>query len=304
MKNKILLSIIVVLSFILIAVISIKEKTNHFSFLEESQITIKNKDNTLETLNLNDYLIGVLAAEIPASFHEEALKAQAVASRTYAFYKIEHNKSQDYDILTDVTNQVYITIEEMQKKWGSDYNKYYAKIKKAIMDTENEIITFNDEPIEAFYFAMSNGKTEEAENVFAESLPYIKSTSSSWDNASLKNFEVTTEISKTDFCQKLSLSFCDVINITNIKRSNTNRINSLVINNKTFKGTYLRTLLNLRSTDITFEIKDDTIYLTTKGYGHGVGMSQYGANGMASEGYTYEEILKYYYNNVEIKKMV
>ena len=299
MNNKILLSIIVVLSFILMAVISIKEKTNHFYLSKEPQITIKNEDNTLETLNLNDYLIGVLAAEIPASFHEEALKAQAVASRTYAIYKIEHTKNQDYNILTDITNQAYINNDAMHEKWGSDYSKYYEKIKQAVLTTENQIITFNNETIEAFYFAMSNGYTEDAQNVFSESLPYIQSTESSWDNSSLNNFEVTITLTKQEFCQKLSLANCDVINITDI-----NRIDSLVINNKPFKGTKLRTLLNLRSTDISFEIEDDVIYLTTKGYGHGVGMSQYGANGMAKAGYNYQEILKYYYHNVEINKMV
>ncbi len=304
MNNKILLSIIVVLSFILMVVISIKEQTNHFSFPEESKITIKNEDDTIETLNLNDYLIGVLAAEIPASFHEEALKAQAVASRTYAIYKIEHTKNQEYNILTDITNQVYINDDAMHDKWGTNYSKYYEKIKQAVLATENEIITFNNEPIEAFYFAMSNGYTEESENVFSENLPYIQSTESSWDNSSLNNFEVTSTITKSEFCQKLSLPNCEVINITDIKRNNTHRIDSLVINNKSFKGTYLRTLLNLRSTDISFEIKDDVIYLTTKGYGHGVGMSQYGANGMATSGYNYQEILKYYYHNVEINKMV
>ena len=117
-------------------------------------------------------------------------------------------------------------------------------------------------------------------------------------------FNRTSTITKSEFCQKLSLPNCEVINITDIKRNNTHRIDSLVINNKSFKGTYLRTLLNLRSTDISFEIKDDVIYLTTKGYGHGVGMSQYGANGMATSGYNYQEILKYYYHNVEINKMV
>ncbi len=304
MKNKILLCIIVVLSFTLMAVISSKSETSHSFFTEENQITIKNEDNSLETLNLDTYLIGVLAAEMPASFHEEALKAQAVASRTYALYKIKQNQNQSYDILTSVTNQAYITTDEMQKKWGSDYPYYYQKIVQAVQDTKDEIITYNNEIIEAFYFAMSNGQTEDAKTVFQEDLPYIKSTTSTWDNSTLNNFSVTVTFSLNDFCQKLNLTTCEPLNISNISKSDTNHINSVVINNQEFQGTELRTLLNLRSTDITFNLTNDKINITTKGYGHGVGMSQYGANGMAKEGYTYQEILKYYYNDVEINKIV
>ena len=123
-----------------------------------------------------------------------------------------------------------------------------------------------------------------------------------WDNESLNNYEYKKSISKSDFCNLLNIP-CDTLEINNEQRSNTNRVNEITINNTTFKGTEVRTKLSLRSTDFKIEIKESEIEITTKGFGHGVGMSQYGANGMAKDGYQYEEILKHYYQNTEIKKI-
>lgn len=303
MKNKVLIGVVVVLSIIALAVISSKE-TNHSFFDKEDTIKIKTKEEKIEELKIEDYLIGVLAAEMPASFEEEALKAQAVASRSYAMYKILHNESEDYDILTDVTNQSYITKEEMQEKWKNNYSFYLNKITDAVQDTEKEVMYYNNEIIEAFYFAMSNGSTEDAKTVFQTDLPYIKATSSSWDNESLNNFEVTTTFTKEKFCELLKLEECKIIKIDNINYSASHRINNLLINNKEFQGTEVRSLLNLRSTDFEIDVDNNEIYITTKGYGHGVGMSQYGANGMAKDGYNYKEILNHYYNDITINKMV
>ena len=149
---------------------------------------------------------------------------------------------------------------------------------------------------------MSNGYTENCELVFSQDLPYLNSVSSEWDNESLTNYSFTKTISKQDFCSSLEIS-CDNIEIKDIVRSDSNRILSITINEKTLKGTEVRTKLGLRSTDFTIEITNDTVNITTKGYGHGVGMSQYGANGMAKAGYTYEQILKHYYQNTEISKL-
>lgn len=304
MKNKILICIVVVLSIITVAVVSKNKETNHSFFDKDDTIKIKTKEERIEELKIEDYLIGVLAAEMPASFEIEALKAQAVASRSYAMYKILHNESEDYDILTNVTNQSYINKEEMQEKWKNNYTTYLNKITNAVRDTEKEVMYYNNEIIESFYFAMSNGATEDAKAVFQTDLPYIKATTSSWDNETLNNFAVTTNIDKDQFCKSLKLEECNAITIDNINYSASHRINSLEINNKKFKGTEVRSLLNLRSTDFDIDIGESKIIITTKGYGHGVGMSQYGANGMAKEGYNYKEILSHYYNNITINKMV
>lgn len=298
MQNRILLIIVVILSGVLV-IVSSSTNTTFFNTIASESINVKDtKNNSVETKELEEYIIGVVAAEMPASFDMEALKAQAVASRTYAMYK-KSTSSSDYDIVTDVSNQGYIDTSEMKDKWQGDFDKYYNKIKEAVNSTKGEIMMYNDEIVEAYYFAMSNGYTEDVSLVFSESLDYLQSVESSYDNNTLKNFEVTTTLSKTEICNKLNIS-CNKFVINNIERSNTNRVNNITINGTTFKGTIFRSKLGLRSTDFDININGSNVSITTRGYGHGVGMSQYGANGMANAGKTYEEILKYYYKNVKI----
>ncbi len=296
MQNKYLIIIIVVLSIIAIVSSPNKEETAYFND-DLVNVTVKDVDSNEETnLDLEEYVIGVVAGEMPASFEIEALKAQAIAARSYALSKIE-TSTESYDLVTDITNQVYITTEDMQEKWGEDYDFYYDKIKNAVSATKNLVMEYEGDVISAYYFAMSNGATEDVSLVFGEARDYLKSVDSSWDE-SVKNFSVTTTFTKEEFCSKLSID-CSNITIGAIDRSSTNRVNTIVINDKEFKGTTLRTLLGLRSTDFTIDIADD-IKITTKGYGHGVGMSQYGANEMAKNGASYEEILNHYYKDIDI----
>ena len=306
MRNKILLGIVVLL--VPFVVISFKNNKANF-YLEKNNeeekiiyVNVKNTaTNEITKMNLEEYIIGVVAAEMPASFHEEALKAQAVAARSYALYKI--NKSnKEYDLVTDVANQGYINKEEMKSKWNNEYDKYYKKVSKAVRDTKNEVILYDKKIIEAFYFSMSNGYTEEAGLVFSEYEPYLKSVESSWDNESIRGFYEEIIFSKDDFCQKLGL-ICEEIVINDLERSSSNRVNKITINNMEFIGTDLRKRLNLRSTDFNITVSLNEVIVTTYGYGHGVGMSQYGANGMAKDGYNYKEILKHYYTGVEISKI-
>lgn len=298
MKNRNLVIAVIILT--IIAILSSFDKKETVFLNEEKKVTIKNNETTEEKeLELEEYIIGVVAGEMPASFEVEALKAQAIAARSYAMNKVNSSK-ETYDLVTDVSNQVYITQDEMKEKWQSKYDYYYKKIKDAVLETKGLVMKYNDEIISAYYFAMSNGSTEDVSLVFGESKDYLQSVDSSWDE-NVKNFTVETNITKEEFCKKLDIS-CDDIIIKDIKRSETNRVNEITINNKTFKGTEVRSILNLRSTDFNIEI-NESIKITTKGYGHGVGMSQYGANEMAKKGSTYEEILKHYYNNIEISKI-
>lgn len=298
MKNKYLVLIIVVLSIFAVLSSPDKVETASFNDAEENiMVTIKDTDNMAEkNIELEEYIVGVVAGEMPASFEVEALKAQAVAARSYALAKIKSSKTS-YDLVTDITNQVYITEEEMREKWKEDFTFYYNKIKDAVAATKNLVLEYDDEIISAYYFAMSNGATEDVSLVFGESRDYLVSVDSSWDQ-DVKNFLVTTAFSREEFCRKLSLD-CSNLTINNIERSQTNRVNTITINNQEFKGTTFRTLLGLRSTDFTIDI-NDTIDITTKGYGHGVGMSQYGANEMAKDGANYQEILFHYYKDVDI----
>lgn len=300
MKNKILLLIVVVLS--VIAISGSKKETTYFNnakkeeVKEEIKLALKDTSTgEIKNIELEDYIVGVVAGEMPASFNEEALKAQAIASRTYAMYKMK-NSNGTYDLVTDKTNQVYITEDKMKSLWQENFDYYFEKIKKAVYDTKDLIMTYNGDIILSLYFARSNGKTEDAIAVFGSNQEYLKSVESPEENLTS---EVT--ISKDKFCNKLNIS-CDAINISNVLKSSSGRINSLNINGKTFKGTEIRTLFDLKSTDFDITI-DSEIKFITKGYGHGVGMSQYGANKLAQNGKNYEEILKHYYQNINIEKI-
>jgi stage II sporulation protein D len=282
----------------MVVYIGIDGSTSTTFFSSPNIIRVKdNTKNTIDNINLEDYIIGVVASEMPASFNEEALKAQAVAARTYAMYKID-NSNKNYDVVTDVSNQGYIDLDGMKSKWGKDFDKYYNKIKMVVKETEGKVMYYDNKVIIAYYFAMSNGYTEDVKNVFNEDREYLQSVESSYDSK-LKNFISNKVISKKDICNKLNIK-CDKLIINNIKRSDTGRVNTIIINGITYKGTEIRKKLNLRSTDFSIKEEDNNIVFITKGYGHGVGMSQYGANGMALSGYSYEDILKYYYKNIEI----
>lgn len=256
---------------------------------DNEEITIT-KDNVEENLLLEEYVIGVVACEMPALFEEEALKAQAIASRTYAVYK----SSNDLTLLTTTSDQCYISEEEMKEKWGNSFNTYYKKIKEMVEKTKGLVMTKEGELFKSFYFAISNGYTEESQYVFKEE--NLVSVDSSWDKE-VKNYEVTTEFTKNELVKKLG-------NFNNIKvgsRNKTNHVEYVNVDNKQYTGIEFRKLLGLRSTDFKIEKGGNTYNITTYGYGHGVGMSQYGANELAKKGYDYEYILNYYYSGVEFK---
>lgn len=257
---------------------------------KEINVELKINDEVLN-IALEDYIIGVVAAEMPASFELEALKAQAVASRTYALYKLYNNLS-----LT-LNDQAYINKEKMKEKWGEDYDLYYSKINQAIDDTKGEYMLKNNKIFKAYYFAMSNGYTEDSVLVFGENL--LNSVKSPWDNETLNKFEVETQYSSDELMKMLNLN--EITNLEIVSRDSTNHVEKVKVNNNIISGIEFRQLLSLRSTDFEIQKLDDSYLITTKGYGHGVGMSQYGANGMAKENKNYKEILEYFYQEIEIK---
>lgn len=258
-------------------------------------VSLMYDDNKID-MDLEDYVIGVVSCEVPVSFEEEALKAMSVAARTFALYKIETNKN--YVLKTNTSDQCYNSIDDMKKKWKTNYDKNYNKIKNAVESTKGEYMTYKDKVIIAFYFSISNGYTENCENVFSQKLDYLVSVDSSWDKE-YKYKESTKTIDIKTFLSKLSISEQTINNIK-IDRSTTGRINYITINSKKFKGPKFRQLLGLKSTDIEITNDSKNVYIKTKGYGHGVGMSQLGSNVMAKKGYKYEDILKYYYTGIKI----
>lgn len=263
-----------------------------------TQVLISNQKDKSNPyyIDLEEYVIGVVAGEMPASFNMEALKAQAVASRTFAMYKMEN--VPNYVLSTTINDQVYLTEEQMKSKWGSDYEYYYNRVKEAVMETAGEVLTYQDSIIISYYFAISNGYTDDASVVFNENRDYLESVESSWDK-NYQSYSSTRVISKDTFCTKLGVS-CDTINISNIVRADNHYVREITINGKTFTGLEVFNKLSLKSTDFEIQVNGDNITILTYGFGHGVGMSQYGAQGMAKEGYTYQDILTYYYKNTEI----
>lgn len=261
----------------------------------EITVTVYRSNGKIINLELEEYVLGVVGAEMPASFNIEALKAQAILARTYALKSIKNGKK-----LTDtVSTQAYKDNSELQKLWKNDYTKYYEKIKKAVNETKGKVILYNNEYIDAVYHSTSNGKTENSKNVWKNSLPYLVSVDSSWDK-NVKSYKKETIFEINEFCNILKLDVEEPITYE-IIHNETGRVRQITINNKTFSGTEFRNLLKLRSTDFEIEINDEKVKVTTYGYGHGVGMSQYGANEMAKQGYSYIQILKHYYTGVVIK---
>lgn len=287
--NKIFGVIILILTPL--TLISFKKKETNFYIEEKEEPEVKiSYNNEQLNMNLEEYVIGVIAAEMPASFEVEALKAQAIAARTFALKKLEEKNC----LLTDITDQVYIDETKMKEKWQDEYELYYNKIKEVVEATKGKVLKYQDKLINAYYYARSNGYTESSINVFNEKTEYLNSKESLFEPLDIRE----TKMEKQEFCNKLNID-CNEIRIDSIIKDESKRVSSLLINNKLFTGIEIRKLLNLRSTDFDIKIGDE-ISITTTGYGHGVGMSQYGANALAKNGYTYEEILKYYYENTEI----
>ena len=287
--NKKLLLILVVL--IPLTIISFNKKETNFIMAENNNINVVYNSEVIN-MPLEEYVIGVVAAEMPALFEVEALKAQAITARSYALATLKEKES----IEATINDQVYISKEEMKEKWKDNYLKYLNKITNAVEETSNLVIKHNDEIIKTYYFSKSNGYTANSETVFNIKKEYLDVIESIDKN---NYYEIT--MSKEQFCSNLKLN-CQKITITNELRDNSNRVKEITINNTIYKGTKLRKILNLRSTDFKIEV-NDIVKITTNGYGHGVGMSQYGANMLAKEGYNYMDILNYYYKNIEIEEI-
>ena len=265
-------------------------------------VRVLKSDNSIINVDLEEYLIGVLAGEMPLSFEEEALKAQAVAARTYALKQMEQNKEMSYDVTDNTSSQVYLSNDIHQNRWGDSYKEKYDKIKSIIDSTKGEYISYGDDIIYAFFFSTSNGYTEDNRNVFGMDLPYLRSVDSSFEEEETDIYRINT-LTKEEFYSKLGIDFNEELCITDINRSESNRVLSLSINGISFKGRDFQKKLSLRSNDFIIEEKNNEIVITTKGFGHGVGMSQYGANALAKKNKTYKDILKYYYTGTEIKKL-
>ena len=273
------------------------DKKDNIEVDDNIYVEIKRKNGKIEKIELEEYIIGVVSAEMPALFHEEALKAQAVIARTYALKSIKNGK-----ILTDnESTQSYKDNIELKNIWGSNFNNYYNKIKTCVLKTKGEYLTYKNEYIEAVYHSTSNGKTESSINVWNNYYPYLVSVESTYDYLN-PSFIMEKEFTYQELSEKLNIEVNDKTDFQILKVNDSNRVESIKVDNKIYSGINFRNLLGLRSTDFEIKKNDDNLKIITKGYGHGVGLSQYGANGMAKNGYSYSNILKHYYKGVSINK--
>ena len=304
--KKIFLSslIIVFIPFFIVMVFDIEKKEEiSLNYVSNKIIRVKRMENNdIEYLPLEEYIVGVLAGEMPIYFKDEALKAQAVAARSYALKRIEYNKNEDYDVVDSIMNQVYLDNDYLKVAWKDKYIDNINKLRKAVNETADEYLEYNGEVIDALFFSTSNGYTEDSSVVFNLNLPYLISVKSAWDEKTSSAFRSNIILDLSDFYNKLGLMYNDKLEINDVKRSQSNRVISLVINGVEFASRTLYNKLGLKSTDFYIEQDNKRVIINMIGYGHGVGMSQYGAEGMAEEGYSYVDILKYYYTGTEIKK--
>lgn len=289
---------------------------------DSSDVKIKvyiTEKKTIQEIPIENYVVGVVCGEMPAEFSSEALKAQAVAARTYGAAHMKQFNGNPYkdgngwDVTDTISCQVYMDKETRMAGWpSSTAEKLWNKVCKAVNDTKGEVITYDGKIIEdPYYFAVSSGKTENAEDIFASNVPYLKSVKSTGDNASSK-FNSKVILKNKDIIYKINSQYSNSIDtkkklndqIKIISRTDAGSVKSIKVGKTTITGPTFRALFSLNSSNFNIKFNSDKVEISCSGYGHDVGMSQWGANGMAKDGKNYTEILKHYYTGVNIEKMI
>ncbi len=325
MKKTILIIIFFIIGMFLIPIIftnkriltsSVPEKIEEINIIDYDYskyktIKLLHQDTKkVEEVNLDEYVACVVSAEMPVSYDMEALKAQAIVARTYTIYKITTSKKHsDADICDKSTCcQAWISKENRLKKWNKeDANSNWNKISQAVNDTIGKIVTYNGNPINAFFHSNSGGKTEVPLYVWGGTgYPYLQVVETAGEDA-YSQYSSEAKFTQKEFIKKVTekhkdfkIDFKekDCIQIT--QRDESDRVVTVKIGNLNLSGVETRTLLGLRSSNFEVEINDDEVLFKVIGYGHGVGMSQTGADAMAKQGSNYEEIIKHFYTGVEI----
>jgi len=265
-------------------------------------VTLRRQDGTLEIMNMDDYLVGVLLGEMPSTFHQEAKKAQGVVARTFARKaSVTGGKHGDGSVCANAACcQAYITVEDYLGRGGAQ--QAVEEAKKAVYETSGYVLTYEGQLIEATYFSCSGGSTEDAVAVWGTDFPYLRAVQSPGEEHAV-HFTDTVYFTKQEFLKKLGLNLSGSPEtwIGEATYTGGAGIDTLEIGGRTFRGTQLRSLLSLRSTSFTMIPDGEGITVVSKGFGHRVGMSQYGADAMGLSGSTYEEILAYYYQGTSLE---
>lgn len=257
-------------------------------------------------LSMAEYLPCVLAGEMPASFEPEALRAQAVAARTYIMYcmKGRSQRHPEADVCSDASCcEAYTGQDELRELWGERYEEYWSKMVAAVVETDGQYLSYEGSPIQAVFHSSSGGRTEEGGALWS-SIPYLVSVESPETAEDVPNFISSVEVTVEELTRTVQAVYPEAeftgepgqwIGEAELGRSG--RVESLTLGGVSISGAELRAMFALRSTAFTLEFSGESFVFTVTGYGHGVGMSQYGANVMAKQGYGYDEILRHYYPN-------
>ncbi len=265
----------------------------------------------VQEMDMGTYLLGVLRAEMPASFEEEALKAQAIAARTYTLYRIRGGGSAnhpDADACDDHTCcKAYLSAEQAAANWGSMAVYYEEKLARAVRETDGEVLLYDGVPILAVFFSSADGSTQGAGDVWLNDLPYLRKVESPEDEALVPNYYSTASFTAEEFKSLVLRAYpnADLSDdmstwVSDIVRNDSDYVASVTVGGVKMRGNDLRTLLSLRSPSFTVECKNNAFTFHVTGYGHGVGMSQYGANALAKEGYSAEEIVQHYFSDTTV----
>ena len=268
-------------------------------------------DGKLQQTDMETYLMGVVRAEMPAAFHQEALKAQAVAARTYILHKIAGGGSANHpqaDACDDITCcQAYKTQADAAADWGEHAAEYEEKIRRAVTETDGECVLYEGAPVLAVFHSSSVGTTQDAQSVWSASLPYLQSVETPEGEDTVPNYRSTAVFSAGELGERLREALPEAVLegspsnwFTNIQQQPAGMVTSLSVGGVEVGGNRLRTILDLRSACFTIAFDGDEVTFSVSGYGHGVGMSQYGSNVLAEGGMTYQEILKGYYTGTEV----
>lgn len=265
---------------------------------------------TTMTLPLEEYVVGVVAAEMPAEFRLEALKAQAIAARTFIVRRLAANDTSGVpsgtaDVTDTVSHQVFIPPDQVKAEWiRLGKVKEWEKLQQAVRESRDAVMTYQGKAITASFFSTSNGYTENAEDVWGNPVPYLQSVDSPWDKSLAPGYKQTITMKRSEIFQKLNVDSVPVTTQNGgswmevLSTTKGHRIKEMQIAGEMFSGPDVRKLLGLRSSQFSWKTIGDQVEITTYGYGHGVGMSQWGANGMAQEGHTATQILKHYYTGI------
>lgn len=276
---------------------------------EEISVYLCNEDEVC-TMNMEDYIIGVVSAEMPASFSDEALKAQAVAARTYAIRKVNNEPEQHKgaELCTDFAHcQAYIDKKQAKSNWGRDYSKNINKIKNAVLSTSGQYLAYGNEPAITVFHSCSNGITEKASDVWGGDIAYLTNVESPGDLLR-KDYVSKCEFTEDEFIKKLEEFLGKTVDktlpyIENVSHTTGGNVSEIKIYGNTIKGTDVRKIFSLKSTSFELQKKDSKFVFTVTGNGHGVGMSQYGADKMAQDGKSCSEILYHYYPGTKIANL-